>query len=57
MFMTIQMVSQLRNDIQSLKRNSSQMFEFDLWTFPEADQASNFDYYFPRFNATLLGER
>ena len=55
--MTIQMVSQLRNDIQSLKRNSSQMFEFDLWTFPEADQASNFDYYFPRFNATLLGER
>lgn len=55
--MTIQMVGQLRNEIQNLKRNSFNNFQFNLWDNIDCDQACNFQYYFSKWNPDYIGEK
>lgn len=56
-FMTIQMVGQLRNEIQNLKRTSFNNFQFNLWDITDCDQACNFQYYFSKWNPNCVGEK
>lgn len=46
MLMTMQMVSQIRDDIKSLRRNSVSNFEFTLWGSVDCDEGHNFQNYF-----------
>lgn len=55
--MTMKMVSQLRDDIKNLKRNSFNRFEFTLWDNVDMDEGYNYQYYFNRFNPDLFGEK
>ena len=55
--MTIQMVTQLRDDIKNLKRPSITHFQFCLWENVDCDEAANFQYYFVKWNPDTLGEK
>lgn len=53
--MTMQMVTQLRDDIKNLKRTSFTNFQFTLWENVDCDEACNFQSYFNKFNPDALG--
>lgn len=57
MMMTIQMVTQLRDDIKNLKRPSLANFQFSLWDNVDCDEASNYQYYFAKWNPDMLGSK
>lgn len=55
--MTMEMVGQLKNEIQRLKRNSFNVFQFTLWDNTDCDQAHDFQYYFSKWNPGYIGEK
>jgi hypothetical protein len=55
---TLEMVTQLREDIQKLKVESAPaQFSFTLWEVTDCDEVCDFKSYFPKYNPSVLDQK